>query len=116
MNKKLKKGSKKPIKKVVRKSVKKTASFKLPPAEKPIGKVTHFYGNIKVAIIKFNKEIRVGAKLHYRGATTDFVDTIKSMQFNHEPVKIAKKNKLIGIKVKKQVRQGDGVYPAASSK
>jgi putative protease len=125
MNKKLRRASKKSEKKKIgkparkteknasnkSKSAKKPAASKLPPMEKPIGKVTHFYGNIKVAIVKFNKAVPVGTTLHYRGVTTDFSDTIKSMQFNHESVKIAKKNKLIGIKVKKQVRQGDKVYP-----
>jgi len=79
-------------------------------APKPIGKVTHFYNQINVAIVKFNKNVKVGVELHYRGATTDFKETVKSMQFDHEAVAVAKKNKQIGIKVKKRVRDGDLVF------
>ena len=79
-------------------------------AKKPIGKVMHFYTNIGVAIIKFNTKVRIGTKLHFKGATTDFADTPKSMQYDHKPIATAPKGKQIGIKVKKRVREGDLVY------
>lgn len=77
---------------------------------KPVGIVTHFFTAIKVAIVKFKQPIRIGAELHYKGATTDFKEVAKSMQYDHEAVKIAPKGKQIGIKVKKRVREGDEVY------
>lgn len=77
---------------------------------KPIGKVTHFYTNIRVAIVKFNTKVSVGTTLRFSGATTDFSDTPKSMQYNHESIKTAPKGKQIGLKVKKRVREGDLVY------
>ncbi|MDI6733982.1 MAG: translation elongation factor-like protein [Patescibacteria group bacterium] len=77
---------------------------------KPIGVVTHYFGGISVAIVKFNKAVDVGTKVHFRGATTDFEETIKSMQFNHEDIKTAKKNQEVGIKVGDKVREGDEVY------
>jgi len=80
--------------------------------QKPIGVVTHFYGNISVAIVKFKTTVKVGTAVKFNGATTDFEETIKSMQFNHEPVSSAKKGQQIGIKVKKRVREGDSVYAA----
>ena len=113
MKRKLKKSAKKSARGVVKKAkkaVKKTVALTMPPVQKPIGRVTHFYSHLKVAIVKFNKDVKVGIKLHYKGATTDFTDIIKSMQFNHAPIKLAKKNKQIGIKVKKQVREGDKVF------
>src|SRR6185312_12525705 len=88
--------------------------LKAKPAKKnkPIGKVTHFYAHIKVAIIKFNTNIKTGTELYIKGATTDFKENIKSMQYDHKPVAVAKKGKLIGIKLKKRVREGDLVYKA----
>lgn len=80
--------------------------------EKPIGEVTHFYDKIGVAIVKFNKEIGLGIKIRFKGATTDFESTIDSMQFDHKPVEAAKKNQEVGIKVKERVREGDGVFKA----
>lgn len=87
----------------------KTVKIKKP---KPIGIVTHFYGNISVAIVKFKMTVKVGTAIKFMGATTDFAETIQSMQFNHEVVKSAKKGQQIGIKVKKRVREGDSVFLA----
>lgn len=81
-------------------------------AAKPIGKVTHFYSKIGVAIVKFNKKVPAGTALRFKGATTDFKDAPKSMQYNHEPIEAAPKGKQVGIKVKKRVREGDAVYHA----
>jgi hypothetical protein len=81
-------------------------------APKPIGAVTHFYGKIGVAIVKFNKAVPVGTELHYKGATTDFKEVAGSMQYDHKPIEEAPKGKEIGIKVKQHVREGDEVYEA----
>lgn len=83
--------------------------------QKPIGTVTHFYNNINVAIVKFKKNVRVGAELYFKGATTDFKEAPKSMQYDHQPIAVAPKGKQVGIKVKKRVREGDEVYEASSS-
>lgn len=77
---------------------------------KPIGVVTHFYGGIKVAVVKCKAPIKAGTAVTIRGATTDFSQTIESLQYNHASVKIAKKGQSIGMKVKKRVREGDEVY------
>ena len=77
---------------------------------KPIGKVTHFYGKISVAIIKFNKPVKIGADLSFEGNKNCFLQSLKSMQYNYKPIKIAKKGQSVGIKVKKEVKEGDLVY------
>ncbi len=82
-------------------------------AEKPIGVVTHFYGGLAVAIVKFDAPIALGAVLHFKGATTDFTDTVGSMQYDHQAITEAKKNQEVGIKVKDKVREGDAVYLVA---
>lgn len=81
-----------------------------PSVEKPIGKVTHFFGNIKVAVVKFKKPMKIGMKIKIKGATTDFSQNIVSMQFNHVAVKSAKKNQSLGMKVLKKVREGDLIF------
>ncbi len=102
---------KRPAKKAIKKA-KKPIAAKAPKKNKPIGKITHFYAHIKVAIIKFNTNVKIGTELYITGATTDFREEIKSMQYDHKPVAVAKKGKLIGIKLKKRVREGDLVYKA----
>ena len=103
-------------KKTSLKKKKSSSSRKAPKAPKikmpkPIGVVTHFYGNISVAIVKFNTTVKTGTAIRFSGATTDFAETIHSMQFDHEAVEAAKKGQQIGIKVKKRVREGDSVFP-----
>lgn len=78
--------------------------------EKPIGKVTHYYGGIKVAIVKFKKAVKKGTKVCFSGATTDFDQVIKSMQYDHKDIAVAPKGKEVGIKVGKKVRESDEVY------
>ena len=79
---------------------------------KPIGAVTHFFGGINVAIVKFSTSVKVGTKIHFKGATTDFEETIKSMQYDHKEIDTAKKGQEVGIKVGDKVREGDEVYEA----
>ena len=79
---------------------------------KPIGHVTHFYGHLGVAIIKFKEAIAVGTRVKFKGATTDFEESIASMQYDHAPIEKAKKGQEVGIKVTQKVREGDEVYMA----
>ena len=79
-------------------------------APKPIGVVTHYYGNIEVAIIKFNKAVKKGIKVRFSGATTNFEQVIDSMQYDHKNMAVAPKGKEIGVKVDDKVRDGDQVF------
>lgn len=79
---------------------------------KPIGTVTHFYGNLGVAIVKFTKAVSVGTAVWFKGATTDFKETITSMQYDHKPIESAKKGQEVGIKIKGKAREGDEVFEA----
>lgn len=79
---------------------------------KPIGEVTHYYGGISVAIVKFNRKVKVGETVQFKGANTDFKETIGSMQYNHADIQEAGKNQDVGIKVGDKVREGDKVYEA----
>lgn len=78
--------------------------------EKPIGVVTHFYSGIGVAIVKFNKAVKKGLMVRFKGATTDFSQKIESMQYNHKDIDSAKKGQEVGMKVNEKVREGDEVF------
>jgi len=78
--------------------------------QKPIGKITHYYGHLGVAIIKFNRNVKKGEEVHFRGAHTDFTQEIESIQYDHEDIEVAKKGQDVGIKVKEKVREGDEIY------
>lgn len=78
--------------------------------EKEIGKVSSFFSHVSVAAIKLSGKLKVGDKIHIKGSTTDFEDTISSMQIEKKEVKEAKKGDHIGIKVPEKVRPNDVVY------
>jgi len=78
-----------------------------------IGKVTHFFSKISVAVIDLTATLSVGDRIRIQGPTTDFEQTVDSMQIEHENVKSAKAGQSIGLKVKERVREKDTVYKVA---
>ena len=78
--------------------------------EKLIGKVTHYFNHIKVAVIKISGTLKVGDKIRIVGGEVDFNQKIKSMEADHKKIIQAKKGKSIGLKVEEKVREGYKVY------
>lgn len=75
-----------------------------------VGEVTHYYKKIKVAVIDLKAPLSVGDRILIRGATTDFEQTVKSMQIQHENVDKAVAGQSIGLKVEEKTREKDIVY------
>lgn len=86
----------------------------LPERElKEVGVVTHYFTKISVAVVDLKDTIRVGDRILIRGvhpSTTDFEQTVESMQIEHKNVESAKSGQSIGLKVNQMVREGDKVY------
>jgi len=82
--------------------------------EKLIGKITHYYGNINVAIVELSATLKKGDKVHIKGNTTDFEQEVTSMQIDHADIAEAKKKSVIGLKVDQKVRNDDEVYLISS--
>jgi len=78
--------------------------------EKLIGKITHYFSKIQVAIIELAAELKKGDKVHIMGKNTDFEQEVSSMQIDRVDVEKAKKGDAIGLKVDQKVREGDEVY------
>lgn len=78
--------------------------------ESLVGKVTHYFGRIGVAVVKLSAPLSQGETVHFRGKSTDFVQTVESMQIEHQPVHEAKPGDEVAIKVVDRVREGDEVY------
>lgn len=75
--------------------------------EKPVGKVTHYYSKLGVAIIELNAALAVGDRVHFQGATTDFAQNVESLQIEHQSVEKAGKGDAVGLKVADKVREHD---------
>jgi len=76
----------------------------------PVGKITHYFSKIGVAVIELSGELKIGDKISIEGATTDIKQTIDSMQIEHKPVQVAGKGQSIGLKAADRVREGDLVF------
>jgi len=75
-----------------------------------VGRVTHFYPKISVAIVELKAPLNMGDKILIRGATTNFEQTVESMQIEHKNIEKAEAGQIIGLKVKERVRENDKVY------
>ena len=73
---------------------------------KKIGKVTHYYGHVGVAIVELSGKLSVGDKVKFEGGKTEFEQTIESMQIEHKDISSAKKGDVIGLKVDEKVSEG----------
>ena len=79
--------------------------------EELVGKVANFFVKINVAAIKVTAGvIKIGDALHFKGHTTDFQDTVASMELENQPVDKARPGDEVGIKVKERARENDTVF------
>jgi putative protease len=77
---------------------------------KLIGKITHYFGNIGVAVIKLSDKLKVGDTIRIVGGETDFTQNVDSMEMEHQKIEEAKKGESIGLKVDQKVREDYKVY------
>ena len=103
------------IKKVVKKRItKKRLVEKKPVTKKPkeniIGIVTHYFPKVRAAVIKLKRPLTTGDVVKIKGHTTDFKQTVTSMQIDRVAIVQAKKGQEIGLLVDSRVRQHDIVY------
>jgi hypothetical protein len=89
----------------------------LPPLEEParnesaVGTVTHYYSHLNVAVVQINKgELKTGDTIHIKGHSTDFMQTVESMEYEHRHVDQTSAGQSVGIKVKDHAREHDIVY------
>ena len=79
-------------------------------ADKPIGKVSHYYDKIGVAVIDLLSTLKLGQTIKISGHDQEFSQEVSSMQMEHEKLEEAKKGQSVGLKVDKPVKEGDEVY------
>ena len=79
-------------------------------SEKEIGKITKYYSKIGVAVIELSSTIKTGDKILIRGATTDFSQTVDSLQVEKQTIQEAGAGKEVALKVNEKVRENDTVF------
>jgi translation initiation factor IF-2 len=79
--------------------------------EEKVGVVKQYFAKPEVAAIELTDgSLTIGDKIHIKGHTTDFEESISSMQIEHNSVQEVKAGDLVGIKVSQRVRPNDQVY------
>lgn len=81
-----------------------------PEEGKLVGKITHYFGNIGVAVIELSDTLKIGDEIRIIDGETDFTQNVESMEIEHKKVKEAKKGESVGLKVDQKVKEGYKVY------
>lgn len=80
-------------------------------ADFKVGKVTHYYDKIGVAIVELDGSLSVGDKVKFtRGGEDLFEQKVDSIQIEHEKKDSAGKGDVVGLKVESEVKEGAEVY------
>ena len=89
----------------------------VPPVEEPaaneeaLGTVTHYYSHLGVVVVQLNKgTLKTGDMIHVKGHSTDFIQKVESMEFEHQHVDQAGAVQSVGLKVADHAREHDIVY------
>ncbi len=75
-----------------------------------VGHITHFFSKISVAIIDLTATLAVGDRILIKGPTTDFEQSVDSMQIEHQNVAQAEAGHSVGLKTVQLVKEKDVVY------
>ncbi|MAG59792.1 hypothetical protein CMO96_03330 [Candidatus Woesebacteria bacterium] len=80
-------------------------------ADSKVGKVTHYYDKIKVAVVELDGNLTKGDKIRFvRGGEDLFEQEVGSMQIEHDKVESAKKGQIIGLEVDQEAKDGAEVF------
>ena len=75
-----------------------------------IGKITHYYDKIGVAVLELSETLAVGDTIRISGHGGEFTQQVSTMQIEHENIQTAKKGQAIGLKIDQEVKEGDEVF------
>ena len=75
-----------------------------------IGKITHYFSKIGVAVIVLTDVLKAGDTIRIIGGQTDFNQAVDSMEVEHQKVGEAKTGDSVGLKVDQKVKEGYKVY------
>ena len=75
-----------------------------------LGYVEDYFAKIGVVALTLQRRLALGSRLHLLGHTTNFEQTVDSIQIDHQSVSEAGPQDPVGIKVTARARRGDHVY------
>ncbi len=75
-----------------------------------IGKITHYFPKIGVAVVELSSPLRVGNVIKIITERGSFTQEVGSMELEHRQIAEAAPGQSIGLKVKEDVHQGSRVF------
>jgi putative protease len=75
-----------------------------------IGRVTHYFAHVGVAVIELTGVLKVGDTIKIVGGETEFTQPVDSMEVEHQKIQQAKKGDSIGLKINQKVKDSYKVY------
>jgi putative protease len=75
-----------------------------------VGRITHFFSKISVAVLELTAPLAVGDRILVKGPSTDFEQVVESMQIEHKNIQKAEAGQSVGLKTAQHVRERDVVY------
>ena len=79
-------------------------------SEQAIGKVTHYFARLNVAVLSLTDTLSVGDRIRIHGRSTDLEQTVDSMQIEHQSVAQVGPGQEVALHVVERVREDDRVY------
>jgi len=77
---------------------------------KEVGKVTHYFPKVSVAVLELTAPIKVGDTIRVKRHDGGFTQQVSSMQIDHAQVSEAKPGQSIGLKMSERVHEGNKVF------
>jgi putative protease len=75
-----------------------------------VGRIKHFFSKIGVAVVELRAPLAVGERILVKGPSTDFEQTVESIQIEHENIQRAEAGQSVGLKLAQRARESDAVY------
>lgn len=76
-----------------------------------LGKVTHYYDKIGVAVVHLDNPIAAGDNVVFiKDGEEIFRQTIDSIQIEHEKRESAERGEIIGLKIEEPVKEGTEIF------
>jgi len=77
-----------------------------------VGKVSHWYDKLGVAVVKLTGNLKVGDKIKVVTGSEEFEDSVPSMQVDHKEVQSGKAGDEVAIKLSQKAKEGSVIHSA----
>jgi hypothetical protein len=78
--------------------------------ELEVGRVTHYFNHLNVAVLRLTQELKIGDRIHVVGHSTDFIQRVVSLQVDHHAVEGVRPGDDVALKVIEPVHEHDVIY------